>query len=169
MRVLDSYTVEVTYKEPFAPALASWGMGIVPKHLLQGENLLNTGFARKPIGTGPYRFSRWRSGEKLELEANPDYFEGRPMIDRYIYRIIPDPATVFLELLTENLDSAGLTPLQYRRQTQSAFFEKTFAKFRYPSHAYTYLGFNHKDRRFADRPVSAGHMGLQPEGVPDGF
>ncbi|MBI2094967.1 MAG: peptide-binding protein [Candidatus Omnitrophica bacterium] len=153
LRVLDPYTVEVTYKEPFAPALASWGMGIVPRHLLRGENLLSAGFARKPVGTGPYRLSRWKSGEKLELEANPDYFEGRPFIDRYVCRIVPDPATIFLELLTENLDSAGLTPLQYRRQTQSVFFEKTFAKFRYPSHAYTYLGYNLKNPLFSDRRV----------------
>ncbi len=153
LRVVDPYTIEVTYKEPFAPAVVSWGMGIVPRHLLRGENLLSTGFARHPVGTGPYRFRRWESGERLELDANADYFEGRPLIDRYVYRIIPDPATLFLELLTEDLDSAGLTPLQYQRQTQSNFFQKIFAKFRIPSHSYTYIGYNLKSPLFSDKRV----------------
>ena len=38
--VLDKYTFRVTYKEPFAPGLISWGMGILPKHLLENEKRL---------------------------------------------------------------------------------------------------------------------------------
>ncbi len=153
VEIVDDYTVRVKYKEIFSPGLASWGMSIMPEHLLRGEDLLTTEFARSPVGTGPYKFKRWRSGERIDLESNHDYFEHRPYITRYIYRIIPDPTTMFLELQTEGVDSMGLTPLQYSRQTDAGFFKERFKKFRYPSFGYTYLGYNLKDKRFSDKRV----------------
>jgi peptide/nickel transport system substrate-binding protein len=152
-KILDSHTIEVLYKEPFSPGLASWSMGILPKHLLSGENLLVSDFSRKPVGTGPYLLRQWKAGESLRLTANELYFEGRPHIDRVIYRVIPDQSTIFLELLTENLDSLGLTPLQHQKQTGSRFFKERYRKFRYPSPSYTYLGYNLKNPLFADKKV----------------
>jgi len=118
LEIIDDYTIKVVYKEIFSPGLASWGMAIMPEHLLKNEDLLATGFSRNPIGTGPYKFKRWRSGDRIDLVSNYDYFEHRPYIDRYIYRIIPDPTTMFLELQTESVDSMGLSPLQYKRLTE---------------------------------------------------
>ncbi len=150
LNVLDAYTVEVIYREAFSPGLASWGMGIVPKHLLEKENLITTDFARRPVGTGPYIFKKWRTGQSLELWANPKYFEGPPGIARVVYRIIPDTATMFLELQTENVDSMGLTPLQFKRQTDTDFFRSRYARFQYPSFSYTYIGYNLENPLFSD-------------------
>jgi len=169
LEVVDAQTVKVRYKEPFAPALASWGMWMMPKHLLDGADWHTTPFARHPIGTGPYRFKRWKTGELIELVANPDYFEHRPWLDRYVYRIIPDQATMFLELSTQQVDLAGLTPLQYRRQTGTPFFQQHYRKFRYPSFGYTYLGYNLKDPRFADRRVrQALNYAINKQEIIDG-
>ncbi len=151
--VLDPLTFRVTYKEPFAPALESWGMGILPKHLLEGKDLNADPFNRHPVGTGPFKFKEWLTGQKIVLVANDDYFKGRPNIDEYIYRIIPDPATIFLELKSRGVDSMGLTPLQYQRQTETPFFRENFRKFRYPANGYTYLGYNLKDPKFSDKTV----------------
>ena len=142
LKVLDDFTVEVEYSEPFSPGLASWGMGIVPAHA-----------PGKPVGTGPYLLKKWKSGQSIELWANPGYFEGRPNIDRYVYRIIPDQASEFLELQTENLDSAVLSPLQFKRQTDSDFFKAKYAKYRLPSFGYAYIGYNLKNPLFADARV----------------
>lgn len=150
LEVIDDYTVKVTYKEPFAPGLASWGMSIMPRHLLEKEDLGATRFARRPVGTGPYKFKSWKTQEKIELVSNHDYFEKRPYIDRYIYRVIPDAATIFLEVQTRGVDSAGLTPLQFSRQTDTPFFKKYYQKFRLPSFGYTYLGYNLLNPKFKD-------------------
>lgn len=151
LSIIDDYTVKVIYKEQFSPGLASWGMSIMPEHLLKGEDLnKTTGFSRNPVGTGPYKFESWHTAEKIELVSNQDYFEGRPYIDRYIYRIIPDQATLFLELRAEGVDFSSLTPLQFKRQTESKFFKKNFQKFHFPSFGYTYMGYNLKDQRFKD-------------------
>lgn len=148
--LLDDYTFRVTYKEPFSPALSSWGMWIMPEHILKNEDFNKTGFSRNPIGTGPYKFKSWKTGEKIELVSNNDYFEGRPFIDRYICRIIPDDATIFLELQVEGVDMAILTPLEFTRQTDNAFFREHYNKFRYPSFGYTYMGYNLTNPLFQD-------------------
>ncbi len=146
----DDWTVKVTYKEPFAPALSSWGIWMMPEHILKNEDLDKTSFSRSPVGTGPYKFKSWKTAEKIELVSNRDYFEGRPYIDRYISRVIPDDATIFLELQTRGVDLALLSPLQYTRQTDNDFFRKYYNKFRYPSFGYTYMGYNLSDPKFKD-------------------
>jgi peptide/nickel transport system substrate-binding protein len=151
--VLDPMTFRVTYEEAFAPALDSWSMGIIPKHLLEGKDINSDGFNRNPVGTGPYKFKQWLTGQKIVLTANEEYFKGRPNIDEYIYRIIPDQATMFQELKARGIDVMGLNPLRYMRQTDTDFFGENFRKYRYPSNGYTYLGYNLKDPKFSDKRV----------------
>ncbi|MBN1405291.1 MAG: peptide-binding protein, partial [Candidatus Omnitrophica bacterium] len=153
LKIIDDYTIAVIYKEPHSPAISSWGMPIIPHHLLKGEDLNTTKYSRSPIGTGPYKFKKWFSGEKIELVSNPDYFEGAPRISRYIYRIIPDNATMFLELQARGIDMMNLSPLQYKRQTNTQFFKNNFNKFRYSSFGYTYLGYNLKSKKFKNIKV----------------
>ena len=152
-RVIDTYTFEVSYDKPFAPALASWSISILPKHLLEGKDITTSELGRKPVGTGPFRFSEWKTGEKIVLVHNPDYFEGRPYIDRYIYRIIPDMATMFIELKAGGVDSMGLTPLQYKKQTANPDFNSNYKKYKYLSFGFTYLGYNLRKPLFADKRV----------------
>src|SRR4030066_908517 len=152
--VLDRYTFRVTYERPFAPALSSWGsLPVLPRHLLEGKDITKSDLGRKPVGMGPFKLTKWTPGSEVVLESNPTYFEGKPYISRYVYRVIPDPATMFLELQAGGVDWMGLTPLQYTRQTQSAYFEKNFNKFRYPVFSYTYMGFNLKHPWFKDKKV----------------
>ncbi|MDP2852919.1 MAG: peptide-binding protein [Smithellaceae bacterium] len=150
---LDDYTFRVTYDKPFAPALISWASAILPKHLLAGKDITKSPLTRHPIGTGPYKFKEWVAGQKIVLVANDDYFEGRPYIDGRITRIIPDTATMFLELRAQNIGMMGLTPLQYTRQTDNNLFKENFNKYRYLSFAYTYLGYNLKNPLFTDKRV----------------
>ena len=149
----DSYTFRVTYDKPFAPALESWGMGILPAHLLEGKDITKSDLSRRPIGTGPYIFREWEPGQRIVLEANPAYFEGKPYISRYVYRIIPDNASLYLELKAGGVDMMGLSPVQYQRQTNTGEFLSRFSKYRYPSFSYVYLGYNLRHPLFSDRRV----------------
>jgi peptide/nickel transport system substrate-binding protein len=159
VQALDPLTVRVIYRKPYAKALLSWGSAsILPRHLLDSYN--RDGKLREspqnwtaPVGTGPYRFKEMKSGEKVVLVSNPDYFQGQPYISRVVYRIIPSQATIFLELKAKGVDLTRLTALQYRRQTDYPAFLKSYNKFRYAGSGYTYVGFNLKDPRFADRRV----------------
>jgi peptide/nickel transport system substrate-binding protein len=153
VEMIDKYTVRVVYSEPFAPALESWGMGILPKHILEYKVITNEYYSRNPIGTGPYKLKEWITGQKIVIEAFDKYYEGKPKIDKYIARVIPDTATMFLELKFGGIDFMGLTPPQYKLQANTEFFNKYFQKFRYSSFGYTYLGYNLLDSRFSDKRV----------------
>ncbi len=146
----DSHSLVVRYARPYAPALSSWGVSIMPAHLLEGQDITKSPLARKPVGTGPFRFKEWVSGQKIELEANKDYFEGRPYLDRYVFRLIPDTSTMYMELKAGGIDQMNLTPVQYARQTDTPAFNAAFKKYRYPSNGYLYLGYNLRHPLFKD-------------------
>ncbi len=156
-QVVDPYTIRITYKRPHATALESWGMWMLPKHLLAPYvahgTLRDAPQNRAPVGNGPYRFREWKAGEKVVLVANPDYYGGVPYISRVVVRMIPSQATIFLELKARGVDMANLTAIQYARQTNYPAFRKAYEKYRYAANQYTYLGFNLKDPRFKDRRV----------------
>lgn len=147
LKVMDPYTLKVIYKEPFAPALESWGIGILPKHIFENGDFNSHPRNRRPVGTGPFKFKEWVTDEKIVLDANAAYFEGKPHLSRYIYRIIPDQSVQFLEMRKASIDELGLTPDQWRAYPE---FFANYNKFRYPSFAYTYLGFNLRLPLFAD-------------------
>ncbi len=151
----DDLTVRVHYKKPYAPALNAWIIGIVPKHLLEHEKDINkASFNRNPIGTGPYKFMKWQDKQFIQLEANPDYYEGKPHIQRYVMKIIPDESTTLMELKAGSVDLAGLSPDQYSRQTDGADFKRVAAKYHFPGmRNYAYMGFNLKHKPFDDPKI----------------
>ena len=149
-RVTGRYSFEVRYDQFFARSIISWMSAILPKHILEGQNLRNTPFARKPVGAGPYRLKSWEAGSRVTLEASPTYFEGRPYISEVVYRIIPDISTMFLETRAGTLDVMDLTPQQYLRQTSGAPWDTEYRKYRYLASVYVYMGFNLEHPFFKD-------------------
>ena len=153
LRVLDRYSFEVRYDAFFARAVASWMNPILPRHLLEGQDIRTTPFARKPVGAGAYRLKSWEPGSRITLAASPTYFEGRPHISEVVYRIIPDGATMFMETRAGRLDVMDLSPLQYLRQTSGPQWERDFTKYRYLASVYIFLGFNQNHPFFQDARV----------------
>lgn len=153
LRVLDRYTFEVRYEQFFARAVSTWMSPILPRHLLEGQNIRETPFSRRPVGAGPYRLKSWEPGSRITLTASPTYFGGKPHISEVVYRIIPDNATMFMETRAGRLDVMDLSPLQYLRQTSGPLWEKEFHKYRYLASVYIFLGFNLEHPFFRDARV----------------
>ena len=147
------YSFEVRYEKYFAKALLSWMNAILPKHVLNGKNLRDTSFARKPMGAGPYRLSSWITGSSVTLTSSPTYFDGEPYIKEVVFRIIPDTSTMFLEIRANKLDMMGLSPQQYLRQTCGAYWDNEYHKYKYLSSAYVFMGFNMLHPFFQDIKV----------------
>ncbi len=100
----DKYTVVATLTSPNASFFTDISVPIVPKHLLEGQDLREGPFNRAPIGSGPFKVVEWNTGESIVLEANENYFRGRPCIDRLIFRIIPDEQAQVAALQTGEVD-----------------------------------------------------------------
>jgi len=146
VEVPDARTFVVIYREPFSPCLESWGMGMLPKHLLEGVDINEAKFNRHPIGTGPYIFKEWRSDEKITLVANPDYYEGRPFIDQISYRVIPETAMSEMEFSGGNIDYYGPSPHQVERFRK----DPRYVLYSRLSNGYTYIGWNINRELFQD-------------------
>lgn len=149
----DDLTVIVRYSEPFVPALISWTTGIIPQHLLKNEDINTSRFNQCPVGTGPFRFVEWNRHEQIVLQANREYFEGRPYIDRFIFKVIPDASMSFVSLLRGEIDLITLTPDQYVKKASETDFTSKFNTWVYPSRTYTYVGFNLNHHFFKDLNV----------------
>ncbi|MEM7238854.1 MAG: ABC transporter substrate-binding protein [Pseudomonadota bacterium] len=75
-------------------ALSGYESPIVPKHLLDGQDVRSADLANNPVGTGPFKFVEWKKGQFVRLEKNETYWkEGLPYLDRLVGRFIPDAST----------------------------------------------------------------------------
>jgi peptide/nickel transport system substrate-binding protein len=96
VEVVNDHTVKIHYKEVYAPHLNLFST-ILPEHLLadaivdlKGDSINRAAFNRKPVGTGPYKFKNWVSGDHISFEANNDYWRGKPKAAALKMRIVPD-------------------------------------------------------------------------------
>lgn len=151
--IIDNYTVRISYDEPYSPALNGWGIWIMPAHLLKGVQASKSPLQRKPVGTGPYILEEWNSGKSITLKANPDYFLGRPKVDKVMVRVIPDQATQFLELLNGSIDIMSLTPIQAAKQTENQRYSDSYETYSHLDNSYTYVGYNLQKAPFNDKRV----------------
>jgi len=150
---INKLTLRVRYKKPYFKALNTWMMSIVPKHILEKESdIMTSSFNQHPIGTGKYKIDGFEISKDIFLQANKNYFEHKPYIDKIVYHFLPDPSTQFLMLKSYKLDVGSLTPLQVEREI-SDDFKKHYKIYESISHGYTYLGFNLKNPKFKDKRV----------------
>jgi peptide/nickel transport system substrate-binding protein len=106
-RMVDDSTVEFKLKHPSAPFLASLAMvwnGVVSP---AGAAKFGKDFRNNPVGTGPFMFKEWAHGDHVTLDANPNYWGGKPKIDRLIFKVIPEPQAAFLALKNGDVQIMG--------------------------------------------------------------
>ncbi len=113
--VPDDHTVVMELIDPevgFVPMLAqvsTWTAKIYPRHLWENQDGFDSGpYVNAPIGSGPFKFSRWDKGGLVELEANKDYFRGPPKLDRLVFRQVTD-----VNVARAEFDSGRLQFLNY--------------------------------------------------------
>ncbi len=143
--VVDSYTVRFTF-EPHADPLAGWPFTPpAPRHLLDTvppEQLRQTPFNAAPVGNGPFRFVSRRANDRWVFEANPDYpagLGGPPLVDRLVWRIVPDNAAQVTELRVGEVDLAlQPRPDQARELAARAGIRAVYK----PSRRFTFVAWN---------------------------
>ena len=151
LKALDRYTVQVTLDEapvPFVSVLAVGHAKIVPKDVVEQQG---DAFGTHPIGTGPFRFGRWERGKELVLEANPDYFDGRPKLARVVYRIFPGEnfTAMYEEFERGNLEDTPIPTQEYRR----ILSEGSHIYIKRPMQSVRFYGFNTRVKPLNDRRV----------------
>ncbi|MCZ6625891.1 MAG: peptide-binding protein [Deltaproteobacteria bacterium] len=185
-KLLDDYTIRFITKEPyFLNESVLGGIDVLPHHYYDPENLLkditvreltreisqlpetvrkfadnfNKNFSRNPMGSGPYKFKGWKTGQEVILERDQNYWGmgkkgvDQPYLDIHRYRVINNLDAALVRLKSGGLDEMNLQPLQHLRQTGSKKFEKDYQKLLYFSPGYTYIGWNNSHPIFQDKRV----------------
>ncbi len=104
VEVVDKYRVKVTTNTSFAPflyTLVHAGTSILPKAYVEsGDDFVN------PVGSGPYKFVEWVSGDRVVLEKNENYFDKNNMgqSDRIVFKVIPEGTSRTIALETGEVD-----------------------------------------------------------------
>ena len=153
--------VVIRFTHPYAEQLydATWHVAPLPAHLLAElppDQLARSGFAEHPVGDGPYRWSRRVPGEYLELEANNDFFLGRPGIERVIIRSATDADARLNLLLAGQADAMDNVPPPLSNLDRVAA-DRNLRLVPVPSATIGYLLFNQRARsdRSAPHPILA--------------
>ena len=157
VEVLDDFTVRM-HMRPHADFMDPWRtVGIMPEHLLGDvapEDLGAHPFGNQcPVGNGPFVFVEHRAGDRWVFEANPVFpseLGGQPQVDRLIYRVIPEQATLLAELLTEGIDVyVAPTP----DQAPSILDNPTVDLRVFFSRVYNFVAWNSRRPQLQDRRV----------------
>src|SRR5712691_893289 len=152
LKAVDRYVFQLLLQEPYAPSLSVLGLGnaaVVPQEEVErlGEN-----FARAPVGTGPFKLVRWEPRKEIVLEANEDYYEGRPFLDRIVFKIGGTFEKDFDEFLEGNLEEA-IVPSE---RTDEILTDPKYQKYQFirkPMLSLLYIGFNTHHKPFDDKRV----------------
>lgn len=140
----DDYTVVFRLRQAFASFPINLMMPIV-------EHGAGATLRDHPVGTGPYRFLRYLVDDRVELEANPDYWDGAPRNRGLVIRVVPDDVMRGLELRKGTLDLVvnDMAPdivSQMRADARLQVVESAGVD-------YQYIGVNTRDPYLSDRRI----------------
>ena len=157
VEVIDDFTVRISM-EPHAEFLDPFrSVGILPEHLLgdvpHAELKQHPYGSQCPVGNGPFVFYSHEAQNRWVFEANPAFpppLGGRPFIDRYIYRVVPEQTTMLTELLTGGIDVyTGVAP----DQAQTIVDDADLELINFPARMYVFVGWNARRPQLADPRV----------------
>jgi oligopeptide transport system substrate-binding protein len=152
LQAVDRYTLRLVLEEPLASSIVLLSLGdasVVPREEVER---LGERFGQAPVGTGPFKFVRWEPDHELVLEANPQYYEGRPFLDAVIYKLGGKFEEEFAEFLHGGLEEA-IVPSDRTDAVATAPQYQAYQLIRKPTLSLLYLGFNTQVKPFDDRRV----------------
>lgn len=99
--VVDPQTVEVTLSQPDGNFLfnMAWGDAVI----VAPETI--EGIKQTPIGTGPFTFTEWVQGDRIELARNAEYWGEAPALETATFKFISDPTAAFAAMMAQDIDA----------------------------------------------------------------
>lgn len=140
----DPYTAIFRLRRPFAAFINRFftpvgNPAILPKHLLEGQEINHAAYNSLPVGLGPFRYVRWTRANEVVMEAFPGWWGGAPKLKRVIFKVIPDANTMKTALETHEIDAYVRVPNnQYERVAQLPY-TRTLS---FDTNSYGHVDFN---------------------------
>ena len=118
-KVVDESTVVLVLAQPYSPLLNS--LTLNQGRIVSPDAVKKSGkdYGQSPVGTGPFKFSEWQHGVRVVVTRNDDYWNGAPLLDKIVFRPIPDEQTRYTELKSGNADAIVDVPPDNVAQVKS--------------------------------------------------
>jgi len=149
-KAIDKYTFQITLSKPSSSFIYRLIREIAPIHILEKTDLKSCFFNFHPIGTGPFKFKEWTKDNQIILEYNPDYYEGRPYLDKIIVKTYPDSQELWGALMRGEVDYAEFIE---KEDYEIAKKDPSFKTYTIPADCYYGLLYNLDDPVLADKKV----------------
>ena len=170
VELIDDFTIRISMRPHADPMDPFRVLAILPEHLLGAvphSELMQHPFGTQcPVGNGPFVFYSHDPQSRWVFEANPAFPEslgGRPYLDRYVYRVIPEQATLLTELLTGGVD-VYIQPTP--EQAESIVEASDLSLMNFVGRDYVYIGWNARVPKLSDvRVRTALTMAIDRESV----
>ena len=161
IEVIDDHTFKVIWKKKYFLSVSmTIGLSPLPRHFYRfdpekadKEFDENTKRNSMIVGCGQWRFEKWEKDKACVFRRNEKYYGNKPALERLRFRMIKEPNARLTALRKHEVDRIGLLPEQWLDQTNDEPFERDFAKFKYLSRSYSYIGWNMRRDLFKDRRV----------------
>ena len=124
----------------------------LPAHLMPSDAsvpLATSELARRPIGSGPYRFVSWTPLERFEFEAVEEFYRGRARLDRVVVTVTPEPSTGLARLWAEEADVWEQLPAGDVAEAQRHAHIRLVNSNAFD---YSFVAFNFRDARDREKP-----------------
>src|SRR6266481_4117355 len=169
----DDFTVIAHYRKPYFLAFRALAtLSIYPAHLLEtAGDMMHSPMHRAPVGTGPFRFEEWKSGDRISFVRNDQYWGRKAHLDRVVYRIVPDSAVAFQLLKRGEFDLyLQLQPQQWARDLEAAGLKASLYRIKFFNPHYNWIGWNEERPYFSDPRVrQAMNYVIDTEGIRNSF
>jgi len=146
---IDEHRVKFTFKGIYADELLNSNIYPLPFHKIKKEKDIRTSlFNYEPLGDGPFKLDKWVRGNRIELIANPDYYIGKPPLNRVVYWFAPSVDALLDEVRLGHIHIAmDLPPGNYENNI------KGYKKIITPGNSYTYIGWNLRNPLFKNKKI----------------
>ncbi len=147
IEVIDDYTIRIPTNQPFAAVLtylAHSSSLIVSKAAVEEHG---ADFGANPVGTGPFKLSRWDRGTAVHLERFDEHWRGPAQVEQLTFRGIPEGSSRTIEVETGGVHVAQQIPeTDFNRLRESSSVEL----YEYAAMRLHYILFNTQAEPFND-------------------
>jgi len=154
-KVIGPHEIRFSMKKPYFRNLITLGlMEVLPKHIFSMGDINKNPANRAPIGSGPYKFSKWDTGRSIELLRNEewwgntsDHYKSRYNFNKLHFRVITEQAVAAMALKKGEIDTIEPTPSMFLKDFGDKDFEKNNYRLKFSTQdgdGYRYIGWNLK-------------------------